>query len=145
MSFNTLIDWNGCNKEEQQALLMRPAISASDNITRTVAEILDNVKQNGDRAEVTALKVTEEEIAQASSRLSDELKAAMNVAVKNIDTFHTAQILPGVDIPYRLGGTLYSGWLRAAFLHRLTVARKWCSARHHRLPMKFCMPRNCAA
>ena len=114
MSFNTLIDWNGCNKEEQQALLMRPAISASDSITRTVAEILDNVKQNGDRAlreysakfdktDVTALKVTEEEIAEASNRLSDELKAAMNVAVKNIDTFHTAQILPGVDIETQPG------------------------------------------
>jgi histidinol dehydrogenase len=114
MSFNTLIDWNGCNKEEQQALLMRPAISASDSITRTVAEILDNVKQNGDRAlreysakfdktDVTALKVTEDEIAEASRRLSDELKAAMKVAVKNIDTFHTAQILPGVDIETQPG------------------------------------------
>ena len=40
MSFNTIIDWNSCNTEQQRALLMRPAISASDSITRTVAEIL---------------------------------------------------------------------------------------------------------
>lgn len=39
MSFNTIIDWNSCNTEQQRALLMRPAISASDSITRTVAEI----------------------------------------------------------------------------------------------------------
>lgn len=114
MSFNTLIDWNSCSPEEQQALLMRPAISASDSITRTVAEILDNVKQNGDRAlreysakfdktDVTALKVTAQEIEQASSRLSDELKDAMKAAVRNIETFHSAQILPAVDIETQPG------------------------------------------
>lgn len=109
MSFNTLIDWNSCSPEQQRELLMRPAISASESISRTVAEILENVKNNGDRAlreysakfdktEVGALRVTEEEIQQASSRLSDELKQAMQAAVRNIATFHTAQILPPVDI-----------------------------------------------
>lgn len=114
MSFNTLIDWNSCSPEQQRELLMRPAISASESISRTVAEILENVKNNGDRAlreysakfdktEVGALRVTEEEIQQASSRLSDELKQAMQVAVRNIDTFHTAQILPPVDIETQPG------------------------------------------
>ncbi|HGH3371368.1 TPA: histidinol dehydrogenase [Kluyvera cryocrescens] len=114
MSFNTLIDWNSCSPEEQQALLMRPAISASDSITRTVAEILDNVKNNGDTAlreysakfdktEVGALQVTAEEIQQASDRLSDELKQAMQAAVRNIDTFHQAQILLPVDIETQPG------------------------------------------
>ena len=114
MSFNTLIDWNSCSPEQQRELLMRPAISASKSISRTVAEILENVKNNGDRAlreysakfdktEVGALRVTEEEIQQASSRLSDELKQAMQAAVRNIDTFHTAQILPPVDIETQPG------------------------------------------
>ncbi|EHC35034.1 Histidinol dehydrogenase [Salmonella enterica subsp. enterica serovar Adelaide str. A4-669] len=89
MSFNTLIDWNSCSPEQQRALralltrpakqralLTRPAISASDSITRTVSDILDNVKTRGDDAlreysakfdktEVTALRVTPEEIAAA--------------------------------------------------------------------------------
>ena len=114
MSFNTLIDWNSCSPEQQQALLMRPAISASDSITRTVAEILENVKNNGDTAlreysakfdktEVGALRVTEEEIQQAVDRLSDELKQAMQAAVRNIATFHTAQIVPPVDIETQPG------------------------------------------
>ena len=114
MSFNTLIDWNSCSPEQQRELLMRPAISASESISRTVAEILENVKNNGDRAlreysakfdktEVGALRLTEEEIQQASSRLSDELKQAMQTAVRNIDTFHTAQILPPVDIETQPG------------------------------------------
>ena len=114
MSFNTLIDWNSCSPEQQRELLMRPAISASESISRTVTEILENVKNNGDRAlreysakfdktEVDALRVTEEEIQQAGSRLSEELKQAMQAAVCNIDTFHTAQILPPVDIETQPG------------------------------------------
>ena len=109
MSFNTIIDWNSCTAEQQRQLLMRPAISASESITRTVNDILDNVKARGDEAlreysakfdktTVTALKVSAEEIATASERLSDELKQAMAVAVKNIETFNNAQKLPTVDV-----------------------------------------------
>ncbi len=109
MGFSTIIDWNGCSADEQRELLMRPAIAASESITRTVAEILDNVKASGDAAlreysakfdktEVKALKVSQAEIDAAGDRLSQELKQAMAVAVKNIDTFHNAQKLPGVDV-----------------------------------------------
>lgn len=102
MSFSTIINWNTCSPEQQRELLMRPAISASDSISRTVSEILDNVKARGDDAlreysakfdktEVAALRVTAEEITAASARLSDDLKQAMAVAVQNIETFHNAQ------------------------------------------------------
>ncbi|WP_288875237.1 histidinol dehydrogenase [uncultured Kosakonia sp.] len=109
MSFNTIIDWNSCSEEEQRALLLRPAISASESITRTVAEIIEEVRARGDNAlrdfsakfdktQVDALKVTAQQIEEASARLGDEIKQAIAVAVKNIDTFHTAQILPTVDV-----------------------------------------------
>ncbi len=109
MSFNTVIDWNSCSEAQQRDLLMRPAISASESITRTVVEIMDNVKARGDEAlreysakfdktQVAALRVTEQEIAEASARLGDDIKEAMAAAVKNIDTFHTAQQLPMVDV-----------------------------------------------
>lgn len=109
MTFNTVIDWNTCSAEQQRDLLMRPAISASESITRTVAEILDNVKARGDDAlreysakfdktEVGALTVSEQEITDACNRLGDDIKQAMAVAVNNIDTFHRAQALPVVDV-----------------------------------------------
>ncbi|HCB0567933.1 TPA: histidinol dehydrogenase [Klebsiella quasipneumoniae subsp. similipneumoniae] len=109
MSFNTIIDWNGCSADQQRQLLTRPAISASDSISKTVAEILDNVKAIGDAAlreysakfdktTVAALQVSEAEIAAAGERLSDELKQAMAVAVQNIETFHNAQKLQAVDV-----------------------------------------------
>ncbi len=42
--------------------------------------------------------MSEAEIAAADERLSDELKQAMAVAVKNIETFHNAQQLQAVDV-----------------------------------------------
>lgn len=109
MTFNTLIDWNRCDTAQQRALLTRPAVAASDSVTRTVADILDNVKARGDAAlreysakfdktDVPALKVTAEEIDAAAARLGDEIKEAMAVAVANIERFHLAQRLATVDI-----------------------------------------------
>jgi histidinol dehydrogenase (EC 1.1.1.23) len=177
MSFNTIIDWNTCSDAQQRELLMRPAISASESITRTVAEILDNVKARGDDAlreysakfdktEVDALQVTAQEIAGAESRLGDEIKQAMAVAVKNIDTFHTAQKLQAVDVEtlpgvrcqqvtrpvasvglYIPGGSapLFSTVLMLATPARIAGCQMWCSALRHRSPMRSCMRRSCAA
>lgn len=140
MSFNTIIDWNGCSADQQQQLLTRPAISASDSISKTVTEILNNVKANGDAAlreysakfdktTVAALQVSEAEIAAAGERLSDELKQAMAVAVKNNETFHNAQQLQAVDVETLPGvrcqqvtcpiacRTVHSRRLSAAVLH----------------------------
>ncbi|WP_407209578.1 histidinol dehydrogenase [Citrobacter koseri] len=156
---------------------MRPAISASDSITRTVAEILDNVKSRGDDAlreysakfdktNVAALKVSAEEIAAASARLSDDLKQAMAVAVKNIETFHNAQKLPAVDVEtqpgvrcqqvtrpvasvglYIPGGSapLFSTVLMLATPARIAGCKKWCCARHRLSRMKSFTLRSCAA
>ncbi|WP_319737170.1 histidinol dehydrogenase [Cronobacter sakazakii] len=109
MTFTTIVDWNACSAQQQRELLMRPAISASESITRTVAEILDTVKARGDAAlreysakfdktDVAALKATAEAIDAAAARLDDNVKQAMAVAVANIEKFHRAQQLAPVDI-----------------------------------------------
>ncbi|EOC0000009.1 histidinol dehydrogenase [Cronobacter sakazakii] len=109
MTFTTIVDWNACSAQQQRELLMRPAISASESITRTVAEILDTVKARGDAAlreysakfdktDVAALKVTAEAIDAAAARLDENVKQAMAVAVANIEKFHRAQQLAPVDI-----------------------------------------------
>jgi hypothetical protein len=176
MSFNTIIDWNSCSPEQQRELLMRPAISASESITRTVVEILDNVKSNGDNAlreysakfdktDVTALKVTAQEIADASARLGDDIKQAMAVAVKNIDTFHVAQKLQTVDVEtvpgvrcqqvtrpiasvglYIPGGSapLFSTVLMLATPARIAGCKKVVLCSPPLLRMKFSMRRNSA-
>ncbi len=113
-AFNTIIDWQSSSAEQQQQLLMRPAISASAAISETVSSILAKVKAEGDDAlryynatfdktQVDALRVSAEEIAAASARLGDEIKQAMAVAVANIDTFHRAQQLATIDIETQPG------------------------------------------
>ncbi|KMK79217.1 bifunctional histidinal dehydrogenase/ histidinol dehydrogenase [Pectobacterium atrosepticum ICMP 1526] len=113
-SFSTLVDWQRCSVEEQRQLLTRPAISASDRITAVVSDILANVKSRGDSAlrdysaqfdkvQVDAIRITDAEITAASARLGDEVKQAMAIAVRNIETFHNAQKLPIVDIETQPG------------------------------------------
>ncbi|WP_288445224.1 histidinol dehydrogenase [uncultured Pantoea sp.] len=108
------IDWQACSAEQQQALLQRPAISASASISATVQDVLVQVKQQGDaalrafsarfdKAQVENLRVSAAEMQAAGKRLSDNLKQAMADAMANIETFHNAQILPPVDVETQPG------------------------------------------
>ena len=108
------IDWQACSAEQQQALLQRPAISASASISATVQDVLVQVKQQGDaalrafsarfdKAQVENLRVSAAEMQAAGARLSDSLKQAMADAMANIETFHNAQILPPVDVETQPG------------------------------------------
>lgn len=108
------IDWQACSADQQQALLQRPAISASASISATVQDVLVQVKQQGDaalrafsarfdKAQVENLRVSAAEMQAAGARLSDNLKQAMADAMANIETFHNAQILPPVDVETQPG------------------------------------------
>jgi len=88
-------------KEQWGAILKRPAIDHA-SLEATVGAILQEVKQNGDAAvkqytarfdgvELKELKVSEAEIAEAIGLVSTELKAAIELAKKNITVFHEAQ------------------------------------------------------
>ncbi|MDR3433037.1 MAG: histidinol dehydrogenase [Rouxiella aceris] len=112
--FSTPIDWQQCDEQQRRSLLTRPAIAASGSITESVNEILTRVLNEGDvalreycarfdKTEVTSLRVTAQQIEQASARLGSDVKQAMANAVRNIETFHRAQILPAVDIETQPG------------------------------------------
>lgn len=112
--FDTIIRWNECSADEQQALLKRPALASSDTISQTVQHVLDQVFSRGDDAlrqfsaqfdkvSPETIAVSAAEIDAAVSRVSGSLKSAMQTAVANIDTFHQAQVFPGVDIDTRPG------------------------------------------
>ncbi|MGC6229315.1 histidinol dehydrogenase [Hafnia paralvei] len=113
-NFNNITFWSECDAQQQQALLQRPAVNASDRISASVAEILQQVKSGGDAAlrelsakfdkvETNALRISVRDIEQAASRLGDEIKDAMQQAAKNIEKFHVAQILPAVDVETQPG------------------------------------------
>jgi len=113
-AFSTPIDWQQCSEEQRRDLLTRPAISASDRITESVSEILSRVRNEGDSAlreycakfdktDVADIRVTAQQIEDASARLGDDVKQAMAHAVRNITTFHKAQKLAVVDIETQPG------------------------------------------
>ena len=88
-------------KENWNALLTRPSIDAKF-LERGVANILEDVRKNGDEAlkycarffdkvELDEFLVTETEFAEATAQVSPELKDAIDLATANIEKFHTAQ------------------------------------------------------
>ncbi len=88
-------------KEDWQKLLTRPAIDKTF-LERTVANILKDIKDHGDEAlkhcsrhfdkvDLDDFAVSAEEIAEAETRVSDELKTAIAQAKSNIEKFHAAQ------------------------------------------------------
>ncbi|GAM71885.1 histidinol dehydrogenase [Vibrio sp. JCM 19236] len=96
------VTWQTLSDEQQNAVLQRPAIAEGANITAAVSAVVDKVKKDGDAAlkELTAkfdgvelenIRVTSQEIDEASERLTPEMKAALEQAYKNISAFHNAQ------------------------------------------------------
>ena len=88
-------------KEDWLDLLRRPTQTV-DDIEKTVNLIFDDVNRNGDEAiskytsmfdgvELNSIEVSQDEITNAISRVSDELKEAIALAKSNIEKFHTAQ------------------------------------------------------
>jgi len=88
-------------KETWSGILKRPALDTKF-LERTVANILQDVKAHGDQAlrhcarhfdkvELDDFLVSEAEFAEAETRVSAELKEAINAAKANIEKFHQAQ------------------------------------------------------
>lgn len=106
--------WNNLTETEKQAALSRPAQLVGDSVTQAVEKIKQNVKTNGDKAlfelaeqfdriKLDSLVISAEQIAQAASRIPDELKQAIQNAKRNIECFHNAQLPQGVDIETQAG------------------------------------------
>jgi len=95
---NTIIN---PDKSDWLALLQRPTQSV-EAIEETVISIFDDVRINGndgvkrytsifDGVELDDLFVSEEEIEEAESLVSEELKEAIKISKQNIEKFHKAQ------------------------------------------------------
>lgn len=101
--------WQQCSEQEQTALLTRPAMTASDSISQSVVNILDQVKQYGDEAlkalsnkfdkvQINQVKLSNSEIKMAIDRVNPDLKQAMQLAVSNIKKFHQAQVKQTITV-----------------------------------------------
>lgn len=90
------------------AICERPHMDTSQ-LNATVAGVLADIKENGDAAVIayeekfdhvslSQLAVTDEEIAEAETLVSEELKAALVLAHENIAKFHAAQKFEGTRV-----------------------------------------------
>lgn len=105
------------NKNTWSELLKRPTQTVND-IESTVNQIFEDVQRNGDiavkkytslfdGADLQSNLVTEQEIEEASSKLSSELKVAINQAKSNIEVFHKAQKTEKVSVETSIGITCW--------------------------------------
>ncbi|ACL74767.1 histidinol dehydrogenase [Ruminiclostridium cellulolyticum] len=90
-------------KNLYKKLTQRTATQNGGNIIDIVAEIIDNVKQNGDsalkeytkkfdKAEIETIKVTEEEITSAYKNVDPQLVETIKKSKQNIWSFHVRQL-----------------------------------------------------
>lgn len=90
-------------KNLYKKLTQRTATQNGGNIINIVAEIIDNVKQNGDsalkeytkkfdKAEIETIKVTEEEITSAYKNVDPQLVETIKKSKQNIWSFHERQL-----------------------------------------------------
>ncbi|HEB9285336.1 TPA: histidinol dehydrogenase [Campylobacter coli] len=104
-----IINFNELDEKQKQEVLKRPAIAAKDEISQIVSSIIKEVREKGDealieqalkfdKAQISSIKVSEEELENASSRLDKNLKEAILIAYENIKKFHEAQIPKEVAI-----------------------------------------------
>jgi histidinol dehydrogenase len=95
--------WRALDEAERSAVLARPALANDTALRARVAAIIDQVRQQGDRAlreltarfdrvELESLEVGSEEFADAESALTDKQRAAIRAAASNVESFHRPQL-----------------------------------------------------
>ena len=116
MSVLKPVVWEKLSEKEQSELLMRPAVLAGADIAKTVEAIVTDVRARGDdalrdyaakfdKATLDSIRGEEKAIDEAEARLSEDIKSAMKLAVKNIESFHIAQRLSPVTVQTMPGVT----------------------------------------
>ncbi len=114
------------SRKEWQRLLSRPAMDVT-TLFDTVRTVLEEVRREGDAAvkryeekfdkvKLAALEVSDAEIEDARSLVSEELKQAIRTAKANIETFHAAQRFTGHKVETTEGVTC---WQKAVAIEKV--------------------------
>ncbi|EOA51466.1 histidinol dehydrogenase [Bacteroides salyersiae] len=114
------------SKEKWAEMLRRPALN-TESLFDTVRGIIDRVRTEGDKAvieyeatfdkaELTSLAVTNEELEEGVALVSEELKAAISLAKQNIERFHAAQKFVGKKVETMPGVTC---WQKAVGIEKV--------------------------
>ena len=114
------------DRSQWNEILKRPVLE-TESLFDTVRNIINRVRAGGDRvvmeyeavfdkAELTSLAVTSAEIEEAEKEVPIELKAAIYLAKRNIETFHYAQRFEGKKVDTMEGVTC---WQKAVAIEKV--------------------------
>ncbi|MBP3510762.1 MAG: histidinol dehydrogenase [Prevotella sp.] len=112
---------------DQWAEIVRRPMADMTALNATVAQVLADVRERGDRAvaeyeekfdhvSLSSLAVTDGEMAEAWQSVGEELKSAIRLAYENIRAFHSAQRFEGVKTETMPG---VSCWQRSVPIERV--------------------------
>ena len=114
------------SKEQWSEIVERPRLDLT-KLNETVATVLADIKQRGDeavreyelkfdKAELTTLAVTEQEMDEAEKLVSNELRDAIILAHHNIKVFHISQRFVGQKVKTQEGVTC---WQKSVAIERV--------------------------
>lgn len=94
--------WSALNSEQQQVLLSRPAMADTAKLSQVVADIIQQVKEQGDQAllalterfdgaKLSQLSIADTAMQNLAAQLDPKVKRAIEQAYANIKRFHQAQ------------------------------------------------------
>lgn len=102
-------DWSALDATARREALLRPAVTRNPDLDASVRAIIARVRQDGDaallklareldRAELSHLRVSDDEARAAEAAVSAEARAAIGIAIANVRRFHEAQTMPPVSV-----------------------------------------------
>jgi len=108
------IQWNELTEAQQVAALARPAQSNNPQLSEQVGDIIGRIRTKGDAAlldytarfdgiELASVQLSADAQATALAQLGTEVKAAIDIAYRNIKAFHTAQMPNDVTLETQPG------------------------------------------
>lgn len=111
-----MIEWQSLSSIQQQQAIERPVLAGRADLSSAVQAIIDQVKKQGDAAllslaekfdgiKLPQLRLTDQQKQQTLTLLSDEAKAAIDLAYGNIKQFHQAQVANDISITTSNGVT----------------------------------------
>jgi len=111
---NQMITWQNLSLQEQKNVLARPAIADNALLTTQVANILSQVRTQGDQAllnltekfdgiALTTLAVSQEQVSKAKTALTTKRLKAIETAYEQIRKFHQAQLAQDIEVETRPG------------------------------------------
>ena len=120
--------FNNPPKDSWPQLCQRPQLEL-EFLTSAVRNIMHRIKNAGDQAlkeltlqfdkiNLTELEVSKKEVEDAEKKLSAELKFAIQVAAKNIETFHNAQRRDTISVETMPGVTC---WRKAVPINKVGI------------------------